>query len=448
VALALAIMAVFAVVTLFNYSETPVIREGHHPMTEVEEGTLEEGVHMVSIYPHRKRINTHREVMELGLEQIGAEEEDVEPVDHLHEDALADRGNMQYYGQIRIGTPAKTFKVVFDTGSFVLWVPDTTCKGEACQEHKRFSVHDSKTGQVLGITKTGKVPMAYIKYGTGSMLGVRASDTVNIGTLKVPSTGVLVATQENGNVFKMSPFDGVLGFSRRNAKIKNGDKTVEFNLMKSARKEGMIKRNVVSFFLGFSPGAGGGAAILGGVDTRMFKGKIQYHPVVQGTNGNWAIRLRKLYLKNRPDHNYCPKQGCLAIADTGTSLIVGAHEVAQPLLDELNVKSNCDGLLDLPDIMMDFSPLPEAESSHAYALTPNDYTLELMFKNQHKCQPAFKSASARLPISFPAHSDTPIVILGDVFLRRYYAVFDNENPDAPMVGFAMANQKVLVKPKA
>jgi len=82
----------------------------------------------------------------------------------------------------------------------------------------------------------------------------------------------------------------VLGFSRRYAKIKNGDKTVEFNLMKSARKEGMIKRNVVSFFLGFSPGAGGGAAILGGVDTRMFKGKIQYHPVVQGTNGYQAAQ--------------------------------------------------------------------------------------------------------------------------------------------------------------
>merc|ERR1712054_21324 len=119
--------------------------------------------------------------MELGLEQIDAEVSDtevtdIEPVDHLHEDALADRGNMQYFGHIQVGTPPKTFKVVFDTGSFVLWVPDATCKGAACKGHRRFSVHDSRSGKVLGVTKEDKVPMAYIKYGTGSMLGVRASD--------------------------------------------------------------------------------------------------------------------------------------------------------------------------------------------------------------------------------------------------------------------------------
>jgi len=403
---------------------------------ELEEGMVQPGVHMVAIYANKRArtVNEAAQMEALGLSQITDE-----APKGIHEDALTDRGNMQYYGNVKIGTPAKTFKVVFDTGSFVLWVPDSVCKGFACETHNQFAVHQSKTGEILGVNKAGQVSMAYIKYGTGSMFGVRASDTVQVGTLKVPGDGVLVATKENGPVFRLSPFDGVLGFSRRDAVVKNkAGKDVHFNLMQSAKAAGAIKKNIISFFLGFTPGVGGGAAVLGGVDSRFFKGPMKWHPVVKGTMGNWAVKLDKMYVGGDKTKNACPAAGCLGIVDTGTSLIVGAKQVAQKMVVELNVNPDCSTLAATPDITIEIGGMP-------HTLKSGDFVIELTNGAVKRCQSGFKAANSRIPIDFPAHKDMPIVILGDIFLRRYYAAFDNEDPKKPKVGLAQANKNLKIK---
>lgn len=401
---------------------------------------LEEGVHLVPIKVQAKETKTAATTVAVQEDaQITAGLSDTA---NLHETVLEDRGNMQYFGEVMIGTPAKKFRVVFDTGSYILWVPDVACTGFACETHHKFAVSESHTGQVLDVTDPDTlVKLSYIKYGTGSMVGVKATDTVRVGNLAVPEAGVLVATIENGAVFRVSPFDGVLGFSRRDLVLHNKDgKEIHYNYLNAAKKSGTVKHAAISFFLGSNPGNGGGAAVLGGVDKRLFEGPITYHDVLMKTMGNWALKLNEITVGDS-DKNYCPEAGCLAIIDTGTSLIVGPGEVVEGVIDALGVQPDCSNLHKAPSMKFKFGDKEPME------LSAEDVTLKIKSYGSVQCKSAIANSGSRIPNQFPHHDGMLVVILGDAFLRHFYSVFDNDDTKKPKIGFAKPNMRAEVKVK-
>ncbi len=53
--------------------------------------------------------------------------------------------DIEYYGDISIGTPGQTLSVIFDTGSSDLWVPSSACNSRGCSMHAKFLSTRSST---------------------------------------------------------------------------------------------------------------------------------------------------------------------------------------------------------------------------------------------------------------------------------------------------------------
>merc|ERR1711998_669305 len=131
--------------------------------------------------------------------------------------------------------------------------------------------------------------------------------------------------------------------------------------------------------------------------------------------------------------------GCLAIIDTGTSLMVGPDQVVKGLMKQMNVQPDCSNIETAPDVHFGFGDEPDM------TLTAKDLTLQVKSYSQISCKPAIGSTGSRIPSTFPHHDGMPVLIMGDSFLRHWYAVFDNDDQENPRVGFAKPNLKVEVK---
>lgn len=247
----------------------------------------------------------HNRAEQLGLLQSSNGGEDIPILNFL---------DAQYYGQIGLGSPPQEFMVVFDTGSSNLWVPSSQCSwfSIACDLHHKYHATSSATYQKNN-TKFA------IQYGSGSLSGFLSTDILTFGTLEVQQQTFAEATKEPGLAFVAAKFDGILGLGFPEIAVTGA--VPPFNNMLA---QGLVKEPVFSFWLNRNvEGKQGGELTLGGVDPDHYKGEHVWAPVTR--RGYWQIAMDSVKV---PGASSC-EGGCKAIADSGTSLLVGpSDEVA------------------------------------------------------------------------------------------------------------------------
>jgi len=323
--------------------------------------------------------------------------------------SLTDVEDMEYFGEVQIGSPAQKFTVIYDTGSSNLWVPSKACTNCKQEGHK----YDSKSSTTY--TKDGQ--SFALQYGTGSCKGFISQDNVVVGGATITDFKFGEVTTEAADVFGTAPFDGILGMGPAKAAI---DKVPMPMDQLVAQKT--LEHNVFAFYL-TSGGKTGSTLTLGGTDSRFYTGDFKYTKLAKAAAllPYWLISASDIKVGGKSSGACGFLLGCESVVDTGTSILAGPPTAMNKIIAQIgNVSSDCSNQASLPTVTFRFGG--------------NDFPLEPEFYVLRVKDPATGKDQCQLGME-GINVGVPLWILGDPFLRKYYTVWDEEQQ---RVGFAVA----------
>lgn len=340
-----------------------------------------------------------------------------------------------YFGKIFLGTPRQSFSVIFDTGSGHFFLPSSTCNSTVCRRHRRFDRRASATstdinhdGAVVQENASERDQVA-IAYGTGEVTGEFVRETVCLGDAGCASMRVVLATEMTQEPFSMFEFDGVLGLGLDSLAV---DPEFSFFEQLSRQSPGFEAR--FGYFVSKNDEMPSEISF-GGHDSRRVAHDLQWSPVHRPDQGYWQVKIVSVSVAGEP-LPFCQAGDCVAIADTGTSLLGVPRLVAQRLHWLLARKVPDEDELDCRDF-----PGPELvfelEGGVKLTLGPEDYSRPAAMKVVAKSQRTQVVCRATLLPVDEGALGPKAWILGEPVLKKYYSAYDWTQQQ---VGFALAVQ--------
>ena len=205
-----------------------------------------------------------------------------------------------FLGSISFGTPAQTFTVMFDKGSFKSWIRSSKCRGLYCGAGYNFF-----TGSMSSTYKDLNIAAAPITYADGSSLnGTICQDTVSLGGFSLANFQFQEATS-----LSEASLDGLIGMGQVNT-VGYGDLLMAKMVTSSTPS---MTSSVFSYWI--SSNNINGQLVIGGVDTNKFSGNLTWST----TTGTpyWALKLGAIAVGSL---NLTISTTYQVVLDTGTSL--------------------------------------------------------------------------------------------------------------------------------
>ncbi|KAK0674461.1 aspartic peptidase domain-containing protein [Cercophora samala] len=318
--------------------------------------------------------------------------------------------DFSYFIRIQLGSQKMPMYMLLDTGAGNTWVMTTDCTEYACRLHDRFDMAASTSW------KQNQGDPMFIGYGTGNVTGVVGWDNMTLAgrTVKVQ----FGAANHTAEELRHYAFDGILGLGM-------GD-SVTGNFLKEVRKQNAFKPIVAVTMNRDSDGVNDGQATFGGTDPAKYVGQITYSDVVpeHKQKGEWTIPIEGFSF----DGKKAKLNGTKAIIDTGTTYIFGSPVDVAELF-----KLVPGAQLDVKEHYHEF--IVPCDTKTAFKVTFGGVTYEISAKdwvaqiNDEKCLSRIYGY-IELPDFRPGEW-----IIGDVFLKNVYSVFDADNGNM-RIGFA------------
>jgi len=277
-----------------------------------------------------------------------------------------------------------------------------------CWFHKKYDSSKSSTYQANGTVFN-------IQYGSGPVSGFLSEDTVTVGDISVTGQTFAEITDVTGLgfAFAIGHFDGILGMAWQSISVDNITTVWENMLM-----EGSIQDPVFAFYLSDS-GTSAGELVFGGIDNSHFTGQLEWVPLISETY--WEVRLEGITINGKSVTT--SKQ---AVIDSGTSTLAGPTAEVKAIAEMLGATPIMPG-----EYTIDCSKVPSLPAisiqlgNETFSLAGSDYVINA---GEGVC------LFGILGIDFPGMS---LWIMGDVFMRKFYSVFDWGNK---RMGFAPAQK--------
>jgi len=320
--------------------------------------------------------------------------------------------DLEYVVPVTIGTPGVELMLDCDTGSADLWVFSTelkagqsTASGHAVYDPKKSSTAEEIPG---GTWK--------ISYGDGSSgSGIIYKDHLKIGDLECSEQGIEVAQKLSSSFLNGQGSDGLLGLAWPQLNTANPQqKTPMQNMMeKKITDQGLftvcLKHDT----------EGKGFYSFGKVcaeEAGVSEKDIVYTPI-DNKQGFWAFPSTKAKIGD----DVVELSENVAIADTGTTLALVSEAVTTALYQKI------------PGAVLDRS-----QGGYVYPVDAEVPDVQLAVGENMFTIPG-KSLAYGLPEKgmvfggIQSRGNNPFDILGDIFLKSVYAVFDHQNV---RIGFA------------
>ncbi|KAF2845767.1 acid protease [Plenodomus tracheiphilus IPT5] len=351
----------------------------------------------------------HRVTTPLGLRPRQNAYNIVNSADPKQENSVAidqDGGDLSYMVAVTFGDSKEEYHLLLDSAASNTWVMGQDCTSAACGIHNTFGKGDSST-------LTTQTDPFNITYGTGSVSGLLASDTLHIGPLSPTVTFGLATTVSQE--FRSYPMDGILGIGRGTSSSSSLIDALSSSNMLDSKLYGIhLSRNTNTNANNFADGE----LNLGATNPSRFTGSINYIPTTPSTQDSfWEIPLDTASWDNTPIPLPNPQKQRTAILDTGTSYILIPPSDAQALhtsIPHATTRSSPNG---------EIFYVP-CDTNATLSFTFNNIAYNISTVDWRGGKVESEDGLCRSNIVGRAAFGEARWLVGDVFLKNVYSVFD------------------------
>jgi len=301
---------------------------------------------------------------------------------------------IEWAGTISIGTPAQKFLIDFDTGSSDLWIPSSTCTSSTCKKKSTYKSSSSSTSD----KESGSFS---IEYGDGSTVsGPVYEDTVTVAGIKVKNQKFSPVTTLSSS-FADDPADGILGLAFPAISNLNANP-----FFVNADSQGAVSSNEFGFYLASE----GSELYLGGANSDLYSGSIEFHDVDTST-GFWQITGASI-----ASGSTTAVSDFETIIDSGTTIMYGPTDAVK----EFYAKVSGSKLFDSSEGYYSFpcDNVPEVSFSwggESFQVTADNFNLGTTSSGASTCVGALAAQDLGL--------GTNTWLLGDSWMMNVYTVF-------------------------